>query len=207
MEFLSKEFNYDNDTYPVNLVLQSREAAANGYDASETGHFVKANLPFNPTTDYHEYRIDFFGDTVIFFADGEILATMNGSAVPTSAGHLMLTHWSNGNTHWSGGPPETDAVMAVSYVKGYFNSSEPQRQSDWENRCTDINAADATCEIPNVTPDDDSAATFFFSQQDNMTVNQTVSGQDSAALKSTASVTFALGSSILLATGYLMGVL
>ncbi|KAJ2906210.1 glycoside hydrolase family 16 protein [Zalerion maritima] len=206
MEFLSTEFNYDNDTYPVNLVLQSREAAADGYDAAGTNDFAKVDLPFNPTTDFHEYRLDFITDRVVFYADGQALATMNGSAVPTSAGHLMLSHWSNGNPLWSGGPPETDAPISVSYVKAYFNSSNTQRQSDWENRCTDINAVNATCNIPDVTADNNDAATFFFTQQENMTVNQTVSGQDSASHRSVAPLTYVIASSVLYVSGCLFGV-
>jgi Glycosyl hydrolases family 16 len=93
MEFLSQEFNTKNNSYPVNLVLQSREAAEAGYDAAETGNFVKAYLPFNPTADFHEYRIDYLPGRVFFYADGVILAEMNGSAVPSSAGHLIISHW------------------------------------------------------------------------------------------------------------------
>ncbi|KAK3313872.1 glycoside hydrolase, family 16 [Apodospora peruviana] len=176
MEFLSKDFDPSNNSYPVNLVLQSREAAEAGYKAAETGNFVKAYLPFDPTKDLHEYRIDYMPGRVFFYADGILLAQMNGSAVPSRSpgGHLILQHWSNGNPLWSGGPPREDAVLTVSYVKAYFNSSMPKSRADWVGRCKDPSASGAICAIPNVTRTNKTAMGWFFSDHDEMTNNQTV---------------------------------
>ncbi|KAK5663978.1 hypothetical protein OQA88_190 [Cercophora sp. LCS_1] len=176
MEFLSKDFNASNSSYPVNLVLQSREAALMGFDAATTGDFKKVYLPFNPTTEFHEYRIDYLPGEVLFYADGEVLAQMDGPAVPTESGHLVLRHWSNGNRLWSGGPPTTDAAMEVKYVKAYFNSSSEQRGQDWAGRCKNAGAPNAVCKIPAVTRRDISAGDWFFSEKGNMTNNQTVYG-------------------------------
>lgn len=176
MEFLSKDFSEGNDSFPVNLVLQSREAALYGFDASRTGDFNKVYLPFNPTTDFHEYRIDYLPGEVLFYADGELLAHMDGEAIPTMPGHLVLRHWSNGNRLWSGGPPAKDAVMEVKYVKAYFNSSLEQREKDWAGRCKDAKAPSAVCQIPELTRRDVSAGDWFFSEKSNMTSNQTVYG-------------------------------
>ncbi|GKT53595.1 glycoside hydrolase family 16 protein [Colletotrichum tofieldiae] len=169
MEFLTREFNPSNNSFPVNLVLHSRASLERGYDASGTGNFLKVNLGFNPTTDFHEYRLDYLRDEVTFYADGKVLGAMNGSAVPTEGGHLVLQHWSNGNPLWSGGPPKKDAILTVASVKAYFNSSLDTRKADHESRCIDPAAPGAVCAIP-----DNSA--FFFSTQVNMTNNQTVSG-------------------------------
>lgn len=183
MEFLTKDFNATNSSYPVNLVLQSREAALAGYDAARTGNFVKAYLPFDPTGDFHEYRIDYTPGRVFFYADGLRLADMGGPAVPSSAGHLILQHWSNGNAYWSGGPPAEDSALTVRYVKAYFNSSSSQRQRDWAGRCRDAAAAKAAvCRIPDVTPTNSTAASWFFKDRGNMTNNnQTASGQSEAS--------------------------
>ncbi|RAL68386.1 hypothetical protein DID88_007117 [Monilinia fructigena] len=148
MEFLSSQFNVENNTFPVNLVLQSVQSVQAGYNAVGTGNYVVANLPFNPTTGYHEYRIDFIPGNVIFYADGQILAKMNSTAVPTSPGHMIITQWSNGNPLWSSGPPSHDAVISVSYVKAYFNSSDPMRETALKQRCKDPGAANAICAIP-----------------------------------------------------------
>jgi beta-glucanase (GH16 family) len=184
MEFLSKDFHTTNRSYPVNLVLQSRDAALAGYDASKTGNFVKAYLPFDPTADFHEYRIDYLPGRVFFYADGVTLAEMDGPAVPSSPGHLILQHWSNGNQYWSGGPPTEDASLTVRYVKAYFNSSLVQRHQVWEARCRDPTMPNAVCRIPDVTPDNSRAAGWFFKDHGNMTNNQTVSEQsDCSKLK------------------------
>ncbi|KAK0722990.1 concanavalin A-like lectin/glucanase domain-containing protein [Lasiosphaeria miniovina] len=181
MEFLTKDFDASNNSFPVNLVLQSAASAARGYDAAQTGDgsFVRAQLGFDPTAGFHEYRIDYLPGRVVFYADGRPLAAMRGGAVPASPGHLILQHWSNGNALWTGGPPAADAVLAVRYVKAYFNSSAPQRASDHAARCSDPAAPGAVCAVPDVadtaTPNASAAAAaWFFSDQANMTNNQTV---------------------------------
>ncbi|KAL9630656.1 MAG: hypothetical protein Q9204_004604 [Flavoplaca sp. TL-2023a] len=177
VEFLSSQFN--ETSHPVNLVLQSEESMNAGFDAENTNAFETHQLPFDPSEGFNEYRFDWFEDRVEFYANGVLLKSMSGDGVPRDPGHLMLSQWSNGDSKWSGGPPKEDAVMTVSYVKGYFNSSDTQRQSDWRNRCLDINAPNATCEVPeNTAPPQTNATanTYFFSQQQNMTVNQTLSG-------------------------------
>ncbi|KAI1469577.1 glycoside hydrolase family 16 protein [Daldinia caldariorum] len=167
IEFLSSEFDRSNSTFPVNLVLQSEESKNNGFDASGTGDFRKIHLPFDPTEDFHEYRIDFLPDRVLFYADAQLLAEMNGTGVPSTPGNLQLSHWSNGNAGWSQGPPKTDAATVVSYVKAYFNSSLASRHSDYAVRCKDPSAPGAVCPIPDRSP------TFFFGNAPDMTPNQT----------------------------------
>ncbi|PSR77982.1 concanavalin A-like lectin/glucanase domain-containing protein, partial [Coniella lustricola] len=176
MEFLSREFSTDNESYPVNLVLQSSAAAKAGYNAADTDTYRIVNLPFDPRSDFHEYRIDWLSQRVLFYAQGVLLAEMDDpNGVPTHAGHLSINQWSNGNADWSGGPPSQDAVLEVGYVKAYFNSSEEGRQKDFEKRC---GAGDkgTVCDIPEVSEGNSSAAGWFFSGQKNMTANQTVSG-------------------------------
>src|ERR1700733_4489506 len=97
MEFLSREFDYKNNTFPVNLVLQSRASLEAGFNAAQTPYFKTINLPFDPTKGVHEYRIDYTSSSVVFYADGEVLTEMTGEGVPTEAGELLLSHWSNGN--------------------------------------------------------------------------------------------------------------
>ncbi|PHH62722.1 hypothetical protein CDD82_1971 [Ophiocordyceps australis] len=145
MEFLSHEYSAQTRQWPVNLVVQSRKSQEAGYDAQKTGLFRRIMLGFDPTTAFHEYRFDYLADRVVFYADGNKLAEMvAGGDMPTSSGHLVLQHWSNGNPLWSGGPPREDALMTVSYVKAYFNSttSKAGRQA-----C----ASDAVCRVEDVT--------------------------------------------------------
>jgi len=181
MEFLSYEFDVEQQSFPINLVMQSSQSAAQGYQVLGNNYMV-VNLPFNPTSGFHEYRIDFIPGVVIFYADSKILGSMNTSAVPTEPGHLILTHWSNGGSGWTHGPPLTNAVLAVSYVKSYFNSSLASRHNDLISRCKNPSAPNAVCTIPDqvIAPDPDApngnvtAKTFFFSDLNNSTNNQTV---------------------------------
>jgi len=165
------------------LVLQSHQSQDQGFSAAGTPDFDVHQLSFQPDEGFHEYRFDWSPDAVKFYADGMLLRTMTKS-IPTSPGHITLSHWSNGDPSWSAGPPTSDAVLTVQYLKGYFNSSDVTRQNDWKNRCHDTKAVNATCPIPEVTTDTNAnttAHTFFFSQEKNMTVNQTVFGVSGAA--------------------------
>lgn len=176
MEFLSKDFDHSKKAYPVNLVLQSRAAAAHGYDASQTDNFMQANLPFDPTADFHEYRIDYNPSEILFYADRVLLAKMDGSNVPspTSHGHLILSHWSNGNPNWSGGPPKEKASLVIRYLKAYFNSTDPKRAQDWDGRCKNAKTETSVCKIPVVTRENQTAKDWFFSDYPDMSKNQTV---------------------------------
>ncbi|TLD29301.1 hypothetical protein PspLS_03947 [Pyricularia sp. CBS 133598] len=206
MEFLSQEFDASKNIFPVNLVLQSRAAAEAGYNAQATGNFKKINLPFDPTREFHEYRMDFLPRRVIFYADGQPLAEMTGDAVPDHPGHLILQHWSNGNTLWSGGPPPRDAVLTVAYVRAYFNSSSDARKQDWEKRCHDAAVPGAVCQIPEKVS---VANPALFSTAANMTNNQTVSAGGFDASRSLAAganaVSWFAVVAALLCTGFCSG--
>lgn len=147
IEFLSQDFDHDNGIYPINLVVQSKKSLEAGYDASKTGSFKRVKLDFNPTGAFHEYRFDYLPGQVLFYADGNLLAHMKGGDMPSSGGHLILQHWSNGNPLWSGGPPKEDATVTVSYVKAYFNSSNSERQSQLVRRCHESSKENPVCAI------------------------------------------------------------
>ncbi|KAG5772350.1 hypothetical protein H9Q72_001453 [Fusarium xylarioides] len=147
IEFLSQEFDHDNGIYPINLVVQSKKSLEAGYDASKTGSFKRVELDFDPTDAFHEYRFDYLPGQVLFYADGKLLAHMKGADMPSSGGHLILQHWSNGNPLWSGGPPKEDATVTVSYVKAYFNSSNSERQSQLVRRCHESSEENSVCAI------------------------------------------------------------
>lgn len=114
-----------------------------------------------------------------FYVDGQFLYEMTEN-IPTDGGALFLNHWSNGDPRWSAGPPERDAVMTISYVKAYFNSTDMERsQKAFEERCPRYDAG-RVCAIPaqSVPPDVSTrpvgAKTYFFSAQGDMTPGQVV---------------------------------
>ncbi len=190
IEILSSQFNFQNQTFPVNLVLQSEQSARQGF-SSPGSNYIVANLPFDPTNGIHEYRIDFVPGNVIYYADGQILGTMNTSAVPTQPGHLILTQWSNGNPLWSYGPPAENATMIVSYLKAYFNSSDPERESALNQRCVP-SAVGSYCLIPNSMPNavTNSGLSYFFLNQPNTTNNQTIYQKNGHTTRSALSASF-----------------
>jgi beta-glucanase (GH16 family) len=161
MEFLSKEFNSSGGA--VNLVLQSPESVRAGYDASKTHNYRIQNLPFQPDGDFHEYRFDWSPASVIFFVDGRLVYEMTEN-IPSDAGRFFINHWSNGDPLWSAGPPQTDTVMTISYMKAYFNSSDAAREKLYRAQCPkfDLNKV---CEVPNqsTAPQGADAETYFFS--------------------------------------------
>ncbi|KAI5810918.1 glycoside hydrolase family 16 protein [Peziza echinospora] len=180
MEFLSSQLN--DTTSPVNLVLHSPLSLQNGGDASGTPTFKVIQLPFEADEQVHEYRFDWTPGKVSFYADGKWLYDMT-EFVPTTPGHIVLSHWSNGNHDWSAGPPEVDAKLLVQYVKAYFNSSSKTRGQDYKDRCKDPKAENAICQIPDqkgaplVGKNAGSQLPFFFYQQKNKTIGQYVSAE------------------------------
>ncbi|KAF1837804.1 concanavalin A-like lectin/glucanase [Decorospora gaudefroyi] len=178
MEFLSHEFTQSHGA--VNLVLQSPESVTHGFAAQGTNGFQVQHLPFRPDEKFHEYRFDWTAERVSFYVDGTFLYEMTDN-VPTEGGGIFLNHWSNGDPSWSGGPPDRDTVMTVSYMKGYFNSTDTERsQNAYKERCP-VYDPSKVCTIPDqMSPPDPSegkngAKTYFFSAegQEDMTPGQT----------------------------------
>ncbi|KAF8445274.1 glycoside hydrolase family 16 protein [Terfezia claveryi] len=193
IEFLSSQLK--DTTSPVNLVLHSTLSLSKGGDASSIPTFKVIPLPFEADKAVHEYRFDWQPNRVSFYADGQWLTDMTDEKyIPSVPGKVILSHWSNGNKMWSGGPPEEDAFMLVQYVKAYFNTSDEQRIKDHAVRCKDSSAPNAICEVPdqNGPPifggNDTSQRPYFFSQdaRQNRTVNQTTNGEAESGNKNDA---------------------
>lgn len=180
MEFVSRMFN--STSHPVNLVLHTPESDALGNDASLTNSFSSYGLQFSPQDGFHEYRFDWTQQSVSFFVDGEVVKVMN-EGVPSNDGHISLSHWSNGDAGWTGGPPEVDAFTTVSYFKGYFNSSRVDRADQFVKKCSaaiKAKKANATCTVPQPVGALDGKKPYFFTLDGNdpyrKAPNQTVNG-------------------------------
>ncbi|KAI8391283.1 concanavalin A-like lectin/glucanase domain-containing protein [Radiomyces spectabilis] len=102
------------------LAVQPQLYNKDGSAAPETSD--KHILAFNPTTDFHEYRFDWLPGSVTFYVDGHVLNTMTTN-VPDSAGRIIVSHWTDGNPNFSGGPPSEDAQLTIANMTMFFNSS------------------------------------------------------------------------------------
>lgn len=180
MEFVSRMFN--STSHPVNLVLHTPESDALGHDASLTKTFTSYGLQFSPQDGFHEYGFDWNPQSVSFFVDGEIVKVMT-DGIPSTEGHISLSHWSNGDAGWTAGPPEVDAFTTVSYFKGYFNSSRVDRADQFVKKCSaaiDAKKTNTTCTVPQPIGAPDGKKTYFFTLDGNdpyrKAPNQTVNG-------------------------------
>ncbi|KAF3932874.1 Beta-glucanase [Dactylella cylindrospora] len=146
IELLSRQVNTTDSL--INLVLHTPVGGSN--EEALPGTYSVINLPYDVSSDTHEFRFDWTPTAITWYSDGKQIWTIsNATLFPREPGHLVITHWSNGNNLWSGGPPTSNALLVLTYVKAYFNSSEPQRQRDHIARCEAVGAAeDRICEIP-----------------------------------------------------------
>ena len=197
IELLSRQYSSNAPVVssPLNLVLHSMSALEAGYQTPNTSTYGQPRIPVALTDMFHEYRFDWTPGLVSFYLDGSWIWDLEDSNVPSMGSALLLSHWSNGAPGWSQGPPLEDAVMTISYVKAYFNSSDPQRHQDFQTRCSDPTAPGAMCMIPHQEGAPDALGgngssgavsggrrTYFFSAQSNHTVNQTVfTGKNTAS--------------------------
>lgn len=146
MEFLSSQFNATSD--PVFLVMQTPPKSAEKQEEdSSIQTYAIIKLPFSPTAGFHEYRFDWTPEVVTFYADGKWIQDMFYKYSPVP-GHLTINHWSNGNQKWSQGPPDTNAVTTIEYVKLYYNSSSSTSRTLYETRCPDPPDEGKVCQIP-----------------------------------------------------------
>lgn len=147
MEFLSRNQQATGNHGFVNLVIQSPESADVGFVQPGSNDFENHSIPLDPAEMYHEYRFDWLPDRVDFYFDSQWMSTIRTN-VPKSPGAIHVSHWSNGNPGWSGGPPNEDAVLTISYIKAYFNSSRSKTTTQSLELCRPGEMPNSTCYIP-----------------------------------------------------------
>jgi beta-glucanase (GH16 family) len=75
---------------------------------------TKKLLGFDPTTCYHEYRIDFYQQEVGFFVDNQLIESYS-SGLPTDPMKLLVNTW---YPHWlSGVPPSEDEFTYIDWIQ------------------------------------------------------------------------------------------
>ena len=88
-----------------------------------TLHHVQTNvdykaykISFDPSAAFHEYRFDWYPDSVRYFIDGKFTYTLKNQ-VPNMACRIMLNHWSGNIAGWGGKTPTQDVFMYVDYME------------------------------------------------------------------------------------------
>jgi hypothetical protein len=98
---------------------------ANGQASSLT--HGEANLDFDPTAEFHEYRFDWFPDVVIFYVDGVEMYRMVTNVLQRPS-RIMFNHWTDGNRNFSKGPAKEDASLWVKNMTFFYNTSVTGQQ-------------------------------------------------------------------------------
>ncbi|KAJ3878897.1 concanavalin A-like lectin/glucanase domain-containing protein [Lentinula edodes] len=73
-------------------------------------------------TTFGEHRFDWLKTATEYYYNSNLTATITKN-VPTSASEIVVNVWSNGDPEFSQGPPTSNAIASVEYVKLYFNST------------------------------------------------------------------------------------
>ncbi|KAI9708175.1 MAG: hypothetical protein M1820_004129 [Bogoriella megaspora] len=101
------------------ISLQLTNQAADGIHEHET--YKLAASPKDPSTEEHEYRIDWTSESTSFWVDGVRVTDPFTTNVPTEAGSWLWNNWSNGDKGWSAGPPQTDSVLKIRSIEMFYN--------------------------------------------------------------------------------------
>ena len=72
--------------------------------------------------DYHIYSVVWYPSSIRFAVDSNYSAVITHN-VPQRPGVLALSHWSDGNPYYSGGPPSSPAVLHISRAWVLYNIS------------------------------------------------------------------------------------
>jgi len=80
--------------------------------------YKKDAISFDPTTDFHEYRFDWYSNKVVYYIDGKKFDSLTVK-VPDAACIIMLNFWSGNIAAWGGPAPTKDTYMYVDYMHYY----------------------------------------------------------------------------------------
>ncbi|EME88837.1 glycoside hydrolase family 16 protein [Pseudocercospora fijiensis CIRAD86] len=70
----------------------------------------------------HEWSWTWLPDIVYFGIDANYLKNITAN-VPQAPGRIALSHWSNGDPHYSLGPPKQNTTITVSFLQAIYNDT------------------------------------------------------------------------------------
>ncbi|KAF9262532.1 concanavalin A-like lectin/glucanase [Marasmius fiardii PR-910] len=119
IEFLSAEKDHYQRVHYTNQPARTSGAALVGGKSFST---VISGANF---TTFGTHRFDWLPSKTIYSYNGSGLTSTRTikKNVPTTPSKFVLNVWSNGDPHWTKGPPTADAIATVQWVHLYFNST------------------------------------------------------------------------------------
>ncbi|KAK4702845.1 hypothetical protein P7C70_g3379, partial [Phenoliferia sp. Uapishka_3] len=132
----SASFFYRNDNAEIDIELLSSYITNSSTSSGVTpglqftnqalvagGQETTAAVPykFDPTAAFHDYTVVWTKGQVQFLVDG-VLRTTFTTNVPSTPGSWVWNNWSSGNAGWTAGPPQTDNVLQIKSITGYYFS-------------------------------------------------------------------------------------
>jgi len=110
--YKAPDFQYEIDIEVFNQ--PDSQVLFTSYAEGSTQHEDKADLAFDPTADFHRYRIDYYPDRVSFYIDDDQLQTWE-DGFPDEPMHLMVNTWF---PKWLGGtPPDEDQTLMIEWIR------------------------------------------------------------------------------------------
>lgn len=104
-------------------------------------------LGFDPSSDFHEYRFDWYPNRADFYIDGHLARSLSTN-IPQKPGRFMFSHWTDGNAKFSKGPPATDALMEIKSIVAVFNTSIPAANQSLSTTDGTCQKSQTSCAIP-----------------------------------------------------------
>ncbi|KAL0075679.1 concanavalin A-like lectin/glucanase domain-containing protein [Phycomyces blakesleeanus] len=138
----------DNTEIDIELLSQYKDPAkvhyavhpqiyeSNGSPSPLT--FGLKDLSFDPTEEFHEYRLDWLPEIVEYFTDGVPTHQLSKN-IPEKPGRVVINHWTDGNPNFGGALPTEPAVLSVSKFVMMFNvtgNTEPLACQKSANACS-----------------------------------------------------------------------
>ena len=91
--FLYEDVKNNNDEIDIEIYNDgSRKIDFVTFSEGEKTNHESLKLPFDPASDYHEYRIDYLPENISFYVEGDLLASFE-SDLPSADMRIMTNHW------------------------------------------------------------------------------------------------------------------
>ena len=91
--FLYEDVEGDNDEIDIEIYNDgSWQIDFVTFTQGEKTNYKSKELSFDPASDFHEYRIDYFPEEISFYVEEEFMVSFD-SQLPSSEMRVMINHW------------------------------------------------------------------------------------------------------------------